>query len=214
MLSRFNITFFLDTGGLIGSLRNGGFELTDHDLDVAAWIPDTDSMTRLRAMQKEAAKQATTSKNVPPNVTIIVVINGRLHANFLSSVNGQGMGHVDIWRFNVTEGNHSNVRPPAWPEGPGIDKENLFPLGRCNFIGKIIPCPKRPYSFLKQWYHLKTSDLFISPGTKMYTAEESLASSNRSMKCLENGGFPTLRTEASKPFFALDDPRGRPPLSD
>jgi len=220
MLGKWNVTFFLDTGGLVGTLRNGGFELTDHDLDFAAWIPDDGAMDRLRGMQKEAAAKIEAARKadaMPRNTSVVIVLNGRAHVNFLSSVNDDGkfVGHVDVWRFNVTVGNHSNVRTPAWPGGSGIDKSNLFPLGRCNFMGRVVPCPHRPYPFLKQWYHLMASDLFVSPGTGAYKPEASRESSHRSMECMEDGGFPTLREGTStKSFFAADDPRGNPPLSD
>jgi len=216
MLTKWNVTFFLDTGGLIGSLRNGGFEVTDHDVDFAAWIPDDPSMERLRKMQKDAAAMVEeASVDVTRNISVVIVLNARLHVNFLSRVNGEFIGHVDVWRFNVTPGNSSNVRTPAWPKASGMDKSNLFPLGRCSFMGRVVPCPRRPYPFLKQWFHLKESDLFASPRTRAYPPEASRASSNRSMDCLEGGGFPTLRKGAStKSFYASNDPRGVPPLSD
>ena len=212
MLHKGNFTFFLDTGGLIGSLRNGGMELSDYDLDFGVWLHDNDERKKLEDMAAESKKLLQEAFSLQNRTDVdfrIHYYGGQSTAHFTSLIDNKGITHIDTFWVNSTSHNTSLAHRPNKKGKEHVwDVADLFPIRQCNFMGQIVPCPHRPYAHLKKWGSLKRDNIFLPMGNTIYHRRESLknkflSSSNRTMNCQEKFGFPTLRSQNPpfKPYF-------------
>jgi hypothetical protein len=220
VLESHNLSYYLDTGLLIGSLRHGGIVPTDYDVDMAVFLDSQHALdTFTRAFRNEDVDTDVASlASRRMGVHVRTVINGRVHANVLVD----GDFHCDIWRHQPFSGDlYEQNRPwvyetmsndstnrriwaPVWsspeysPETAGSLWlfDDVFPLASCSVFGKAFACPRRPVSFLRSWKHWGTEDFLKTPWPE--ATQQQMANMKRhtllAQACLHSQRFPTLET--------------------
>ena len=168
--SRFNLTYFLVAGSLLGQARMGKMMPWDDDLDVAMESGDTEKFVDIVAGDTDATRL----KTVRPASTV------KFFSDFYYTNRPKdkpwNWPFIDIFPFERV--NDGKIRL----EGDTFENDIVFPLQRVTFEGIRIPAPKQIRRFLELSFN---RDIFryCQIGTYDHRREKVRYQGRASVKC-------------------------------
>lgn len=202
LLNKFNFTWWLDSGVLIGSLREGRPVFNDYDVDVGVYLDSPEAAQRFGEMVKWANTHKTPQeKSGSDNVTI--VRNGRGNVNLVFPHSGMHMDMFQYWHA-ATPANPDYAKAkkftnktgymftPNWPDYGKGNESDFFPLSSCSLFGRLFPCPKKPHAHLKRTKDFMKSNLFSGLHIPAAFKDAVDKANEKTQRCLEEQLVPTL----------------------
>ena len=158
---KYNITYFLTTGTLLGAWRNQDLIPYDQDMDVLIDAKDNEKIDKLK-----------TKRNTPRTDTNPYIIiqedwklpyakrrrfkcNGEQVSRYSDGCSFQeplgrliDHGHMDIYDYKIENGKVKD--PSEWEKE--YPTKDIFPLKKCMFMKLETVCPKNPRVVLEAFY--------------------------------------------------------------
>ena len=177
-LNEANVTWWLDYGLLLGSLRHAAINPCDYDGDLGVLFENDDQYTRY-------SKFIRSKIDSHPQMKYWM---GHSYPHTIILIDTVSKVHLDLFTFrsiNPLTFVHLN-RQPFYHE-----RKDLFPLQMCKLSRMVIPCPASPINILAKKYN--NSRLFGANGCKDKQKRQELFPEQFSaMTRLRVEGFPSL----------------------
>jgi len=146
-LSKYNITYWLDAGTLLGSFRHQRIIPWDTDGDIALTCDGVFKFSQI--LQKYP---------LPDDYLVILRVGPHQDVIPMKIADKRNGFYIDIIKWFPTN-NKIALFWPAWcakcrgrPPTAMVDIDTLFPLASCPFGDAMYSCPNKVSSYLSYWY--------------------------------------------------------------
>ena len=137
---RYNITFYIDFGSLLGTYRHRGFIPYDNDFDVRV------NYSQISSLEKALG---TLPHHTLANWTIYGLLKFHHNENSIMTELGFRWPYIDIFFYTQNHWELSVILPSGKNAVPIMYVSNVFPLCNENFEGLVMPVPRNMRTVLK-----------------------------------------------------------------
>jgi len=203
LLPKYNLSWFITDGNLLGCLRHGGQIFHDSDVDIAVLVEFEKDLSNYKKFQKAYRPLTSFRGGEHLDFYFLTPIEGREYLLGYSQPYDTKGGRI-VSSYPETEFDNEGIKPPkVW------NRSEFFPVKTCRYFDRDVPCPRdavavveRMYGLsdpegackiVRKWCNWKKEGAYTAAGQCDYKNQKREESDMfKSQQCLKKYGYPHL----------------------
>lgn len=146
MLPKYNLSWFITNGNLLGCLRHGGQIFHDSDVDIAVLVEFETDLSNYHKFQKAYRPLTLFRGSEHLDFYFLTPIEGREYLLGYSQPYDTKGGRIVSSYPRIEFGNQGTKFPNVW------NRSEFFPVKTCRYFDRDVPCPRDAIAVVERMY--------------------------------------------------------------